>query len=246
MKTHVFMLIGMLCGMLFATPALAAVYEPTWKGSIAGIDYETSTISVEVESIYECNFIQEEPICGFYERDFEIPEIISSEMYDVSVYDVAEVGDPVIGRSYGGFESTEWSAFATIIEEEDGSISIEALFGDVGLLDIAPLAADYLVSYDDMTADCEACTGTICQATSVVVAISSEGSKVVSEMLVPGQVFSYFGREDGSGITVAFVSGETSYLACETEADVGFMPGPQPIQDFSIIISLPILFDPAE
>lgn len=245
MKAHVFVFIGMLCGMLFVAPALAAVYEPTWKGSVASIDYETSRISVEVESIYECDFTEADPICGFDVKDFEIAEIISSEIHDASVYDVVEVGDPVIGMSYGGLESTEWSAFATISEEEDGSISIEALFGDVRLLDIAPLVADYVISYDDITADCEACTGTVCQATSVVVVIFSEGSEVVSEMLVPGQAISFFGREDGSGIAVTFVSGETSYLACETDIGREIMTGPQAIQNFSVIVTLPTLLDPA-
>ena len=238
MKIHVFIFIGMVCGMLFAAPTLAAVYEPTWKGSVSAIDYETSTISVNVEGIYECDFTKADPTCEFNKMDFEIAEIISSEIQEVSVYDVVEIGDPVIGKSYGGLESTEWSAFASIIEERDGSISIEALFGDGSLLDIAPLAADYVVSYDDMVADCDACTGTVCPAASVIVVISSEGSEVVSEMLVPGQAISYFGREDGSGIAVTFVSGETSYLACETDTNMG-ITGPQPTQDFSIIVTLP-------
>ncbi|MDR2855993.1 MAG: hypothetical protein LBV40_07600 [Methanomicrobiales archaeon] len=242
MKTCEFIFIGMLFGMLFAAPTLAAVYEPTWKGTVTAIDDDT--ISVEIESSYECDFTEAEPSCGFNEIDFEISEIVSSNIQDVSVYDVVEVGDPIIGKSYGGFESTEWSAFAPIIEEEDGSISIKALFGDVGLLDIAPLAADYVVSYDDMTADCEACTGTVCQATSVVVSISSEGSEVISETLIPGQEISYFEREDGSGIAVTFLSGETSYLDCETETDMG-ITGPQPIQNVSIIVTLPTLLEAA-
>ena len=244
MKIHLFLFIGMVCSMLVTAPALAVVYEATWKGSVSTIDYETSTISVTVEGMYGCDFTEAGSTCNFNEIDFEIAEIISSEIRDVFVYDLIEVGDPVIGTSYGGLESPEWSAFAPIIEAEDGSIFIKALFGDTKLLDIAPLAADYVVSYDDMVADCDTCTGTVCQAASVVVAISSEGSEVASEMLVPGQPLSYFGREDGSGITVTFVSGEASHFACATGEEMG-LTGPQPIQDVSIIVTLPTLLDSA-
>ena len=233
MKTHVFILITMLCGMLFAAPAFAAVYEPTWKGTVTDIDPETATISVEMTGMYECDYIGEDVNCGFNVVD---AEQISAEIQDISVYDIIEVGDSVIGKSWGGLEGTSWSALAILTEEGD----IEALFGDPSLLEIAPLAADYAVSYDEMIVDCEACTGTVCPATSAVVLISSEGAEVVSEIIVPGEAISYFGRPDGSGVAVTFVSGETSYLACETDVTEP-MTGPQAVQDFSIIVTLPVL-----
>jgi hypothetical protein len=221
--------------MFIAAPVAAAVYEPTWKGFITNVDYETSTISVEMTGIYGCEYInQDDPICGFEATDVQE---ISAEVYDAAVYDVITIGSQVIGKSFGGFESTYWSALAKISEEDVPYI--EALFGDTSLLDIAPLAANYAVSYNEMIPDCDACTGTICPATSVFVVIQSEGSEVAEDTLVPGQPISYFERNDGSGVTVVFVSGETSYLACETDV-TEMMTGPQAVQNFSIIVTSPL------
>jgi len=231
----------MLCCMFVAAPAMAVVYEPTWKGYVTSIDHETSTITVDITGTYGCQYInQAEPICGFEAAD---PQQISAEVYAAAVYDVITTGSSVIGKSFGGFESTQWSALAKIIEED--TTYIEALFGDTSLLDIAPLAAGYAVSYNALVPDCTACTGTVCPATSVFVAIHSEGTEVTEDTLVPGQVISYFGRNDGSGVSVTFVSGETSYLACEANA-TEMMSGPQAVQDFSIIVTLPLAQTSAE
>jgi hypothetical protein len=218
--------------MFVAAPAMAAVYEPTWKGYVTDIDYETSIITVELTGTYGCEYINEaEPICGFEAAD---PQQINAEVYDAAVYDVITIGDQVIGKSFGGFESTQWSALAKIIEED--ITYIEALFGDTSLLDIAPLAGGYAVSYNDMIPDCNACTGTVCPATSVFVVIYSEGVAIAEDTLVPGQAIS-----DGSGVSVTFVSGETSYLACETDTSTTeMMTGPQAVQNFSIIVTLPL------
>jgi hypothetical protein len=227
--------------MLVTAPVAAAVYEPTWKGTVVGIDHDASIITVDITGTYECEYInQADPICGFEAAD---AQQISAEVYDAAVYDVIAVGDAVIGKSFGGFESTQWSAFAKIIEED--VTYIEALFGDTSLLDIAPLVAGYAVSFNDMVPDCNACTGTVCPATSVSVAIYSGEADVVEDTLVPGQAISYFGRNDGSGVAVTFVSGETSYLACETDA-TEMMTGPQPEQNFSIIVTLPLAQTSAE
>jgi len=235
MKTHVFILISMLCCMFIAAPVAAVVYEPTWKGYVTSIDYETSIISVEITGTYGCEYInQADPICGF---EAVKPQQISGEIYDAAVYDLITIGSPVIGKSFGGFESTQWSALAKIIEED--VTYIEALFGDTGLLDIAPLAAGYSVSFNDMVPDCDACTGTICPVTSVMVGIYSKGPQVSVDILVPGQATSYFERNDGSGVSVTFVSGEISYLACEADI-TEMMTGPQAIQDFTIIVTLPL------
>jgi len=237
MKAHMFILISMLCCMFVAAPGMAAVYEPTWKGQVANIDYDTSIITVDLTGTYGCEYIDDaDPICGFDAVD---EQQISAEVFDAAVYDVIAVGDSVIGKSFGGFESTQWSAFAKIIEND--IIYIEALFGDTGLLDVAPLAAGYAVSVTEMIPDCDACTGTVCPATSAMVGIYSNGPQVAVEDLTPGQAISYFGNTDGSGVSVTFVSGETSYLACETGGtEATMMTGPQPVQNFSVIVTLPI------
>ena len=232
MKTHVFIFITMLCGMLLTAPALAAIYEPTWKGSVIAVNPEKATVSVEITGTYGCDYIEEDVNCTFDEVD---PKQVTAEIQDISVYDIVEIGDSIIGKSLGDLESTTWSAFAILTE---GDMYIEALFGDPSVLDIVPLAADYAVSYTEMVADCEACTGTVCPATSVLVSILSEETEVVSETIAPGEAISYFGRADGSGVAITFVSGETSYMKCETDTTEP-MTGPQAIQDFSIIVTLP-------
>jgi len=124
--------------MLITAP-VAAVYEPLWKGQIIGIDYDASIIAVEITELYTCEFIEQaDPICGFETIDIQQ---ISSEFPMPAVYDVVSVGDPVIGMSYGGLESTQWVTLAKITTKD--TIYIEALFGDTGLLEIFPLARGY-------------------------------------------------------------------------------------------------------
>jgi hypothetical protein len=222
--------------MLIVVHGMAVVYEPTWKGQVIGVDYEASVITVEMTEVYGCEYIdQAEPVCGFEATE---SQHISAEISNASVYDVISVGDSVIGRSYGGFDSTQWSALAKIIEED--TIYIEALFGDPSLLDLVPFAADYAFSYS-MVPDCDGCTGTICPAISASVIIESEGVEVAQDTLVPGQTISYVGRDDGSGVIALFVDGEASYLACETDVtEAEMMTGPQPVQNFSIVVIMPL------
>jgi len=130
---------SMLCCMLIAAPVAAIVYEPLWKGQIVGIDYEASIITVEIGELYGCEFIEQTmPICDFETIDLQQ---ISGEFPIPAVYDTISVGDLVAGISYGGLESTQWSALAKIIEED--AFYIEALFGDTRLLEIIPLARGY-------------------------------------------------------------------------------------------------------
>jgi hypothetical protein len=236
MKTSLFVLISMLCCILLAVHGIAVVYEPTWKGQVVNIDYEASIITVEIAEMYGCEYIDPaEAVCGFEAAE---PQKISAEFSNIDVYDAISVGDPVIGKSYGGFESTQWSALAKIIEED--TIYIEVLFGDPSLLDVAPLAADYVFSYN-MVPDCDACAGTICPATSASVVIESEGIEVAQDILVPGQSISYVGRDDGSGVIAHFFDGETSSIACEIDAtEAEMMTGSQPVQNFSIVVVVPL------
>jgi len=220
--------------MFVAAPAMAVVYEPTWKGYVTGIDYETSTITVELTEIYGCEYIDEaDPICGFEAADpQEISGEVSDDVYHPTAYDLITIGSPVIGKSFGGFESTQWSAFAKISEED--TIYIEALYGDPSLLDIVPLTGGYAVSFTDMIPDCDACTGTVCPAKSVFVHQYSDGTETVGGTLEPGQGF---GGTGDPMLFVAFFSGETSYLACETDSTTTeMMIGPQPVQDFQIFV----------
>ena len=145
MKSHAFVLITMLCGMLLVAPALAAIYEPTWKGIVTAVDPEASTISVEITGIYGCQYIEGETNCAFDAID---AEQITANVRSRSIYDSIEVGDSVIGKSLGSLKSTTWTAFAILIE---GDMYIKTFVGDNGLLDIIPLAADYPGLYRDYT-----------------------------------------------------------------------------------------------
>ena len=231
MKKYICILIALMCSVLCAAPVAAAVYEPLWKGEVLTVDYETATITVEVSETYACTYAEGKSTpCGFEPAEHQI---ISAIVTDPTVYDIIEAGTPVIGKSYGGFESADWSALAKISQGDE--MYIEALFGDISLLDIAPLAAGYSVTFGDMQALCDACTGTRCPATSVDLTISCEGAEDLLETLSPGQGVSYSGREDGTRISITFVTGEVSSLICNPE---NMMPGPQARQDFTIIVTV--------
>jgi hypothetical protein len=98
MKLHLFLLTSMLCCLLIATPVAAVVDELLWKGQIVGIDYETSSITVEITELYECEDIElAMPTCGI--EDIGLQQM-SAESPIPAAYDVISVGDISRGQSH--------------------------------------------------------------------------------------------------------------------------------------------------
>ena len=134
--------------MLIAVPAIAVANEPSelipiWKGHVAGIDYETSIVTVDIAEIYLCANLydcteQTEPSCVFEAVD---SLQISAEISGPGVYDSIKIGDPVIGMSYEDLGSEQWLSLAEINEGDD--IHAEAVLGQTKLPDTAPLTEGY-------------------------------------------------------------------------------------------------------
>jgi hypothetical protein len=99
-----------------------------------------------------------------------------------------------------------------------------------------PLIGDY--SVETLTIpDCTSCTGTVCTASSAKVTWKSTGTPVLEKTLMPGESFTYNGRNDGSSVTVKFVSGQAAAQVCPGKEG---MTGPQAVSVFVINIVPPI------
>jgi len=62
-------------------------------------------------------------------------------------------------------------------------------------------------------------------------------SDIFTQRLLPGEYFTYNGRNDGSAVTVSFIAGEALASACP---ECSVMAGPQPISTFVIEVTPPI------
>jgi PKD repeat protein len=106
-----------------------------WKGPVVGIDYKTSSITVELAEISVCGYInQDDLICGF-EAVGSDSQQINTKISNPDAFGDIRVGDPVIGMSYGDLESGQWLLALARIIKEGNPISIESLFGSRELLD---------------------------------------------------------------------------------------------------------------
>jgi hypothetical protein len=112
---------------------------------------------------------------------------------------------------------------------------ITDIVGDMGTIP-TPLTGNYAL-YATTVPDCQACTGTTCTATSANVKVMSEEKEVSAKILMPGESFTYNGRNDGSSVAVTFVRGQALSSTCPGK---GGMTGPQAISVYVVKVVPPI------
>jgi len=164
----------------------------------------------------------------------EPPAELSFVPPNPAAYDLVTAGETAAVTMLGGLDGT-CIAIARIQETTDGEVVITDLAGDPNALP-NKLVGDYSVTYE-AEPDCDLCEGTIAPALWVNVTLHSEGMDIFTQRLLPGEYFTYNGRNDGSAVTVTFIAGEAFASSCP---ECSVMAGPQAISTFVIEVTPPI------
>lgn len=233
-RTVVTLIIPALILCLCVLPAAAVIQEVTVKGTVASLNPEKNTLTIDNPLKYGCAYpASGDPVCSYTALD--VPSLTGSVPAE-SVYSVFKTGDIVVATSLGGAGGT-WISLEKLYGPLPAEEYVIDIVGDPGTM-TAPLAGDYAL---DMTTvpDCTTCFGTTCKAATSNVNVLSRGTRVLVETLEPRQALMFNGRNDGSSIEVTFVKGEASSSAC---AGMRGMTGPQPVSVYIVKVVPPIGF----
>jgi len=134
-----------------------------------------------------------------------------------------------------GCDDGPWIAAGTLKQTPQGDLVITGLAGDPAAIPV-PFVGNYTISLEEEP-DCANATGTIAPAIAANVTLFADGREVYTERLLPGQNFTWNGRNDGSAVAVTFLSGEAPAQSCPGKAG---MTGPQPISICIVNVTPPI------
>ena len=228
-----------LCTLLLACfacaiPAGAVVLEVTVKGTVSGISAADNTLTIASPSQYGCDYGSgtSAPICSWTPLNVTT---LTGTVPDKAAFSVFGKGDSVVAVSLGGTGGT-WISLAKLYGTGTYADYATDEIGDIGSLPVS-LIGDYAVTADTV-ADCSACTGTTCTASSSNVTIKSGKSTVATKTLSPGQSLFFNGRNDASSVNVTFVKGEALSSACPGNS--GMVGGVQPVSDYLVHVVPPL------
>ena len=225
-------LIALLTLCLLGMPAAAAVLETTYMGRITALDPLSGTITIRAESQYSCDYSGSVAVCSFAPIT---PMQVVGTVSDEGIFNTFRNNDPVVATILGA-SGGEWAGFALVapVPGTDQWAATE-VFGDPHTIPVN-LAGNYEMDYST-TPDCSACTGSVCKAQSAHVVLKSEGNIVLERSLTAGNSARYSGRNDGSSVSILYLSGEADSGPC---SPAGAMAGMQPISNFIIHVVPPI------
>jgi hypothetical protein len=233
-KPRLFLLIPVLVLFLCILPAAAVVQEVTVKSSVSTLSPQKNTLTIGYPLQYGCSYpATGSPICTYTPTNYSS---LTGTVPNEAAFTMFKTGDPIVGTSFGG-AGDRWIALAKLFGSRPNEENVTALVGDPGSIP-TPLIGDYALDIT-MNPDCTACTGTICTATSADVNVLSGGSRVMQKTLKPGGALLFNGRNDGSSLSLTFVSGEAMSATCAGGAG---MAGPQPISVFVLTVVPPAAF----
>jgi len=222
----ILLLFTVLALVTCCTPAGAVLQQFTYRGTVTELEPGLGTLTIQATHEWGCTYGEEEVTCGWMtispvRLEGSVPtDAVFSAVTNGSEVEAASVGDPGV----------EWAGIGALVPTPGiENWYATDLFGDPSMLP-APLAADYGVNIRTLP-DCDACTGTICTASSAETAISRDGSVVREESITPGEVYTYTDPADNSGLSIEFVSGEATAQLCP---GAGQVAGPQPVSVFVI------------
>lgn len=225
---------------LLTIPAMAAVQETCYLGRIASIDPLSQTLSLDVASQYLCDYSAGSPACTFTSiiPPHEIavtPPIVTGTVTGDEVFTLFHSGDQVVATILGG-DGGSWIGIA-LVSRRQGSEEWQAIevYGDPHALPVA-LAGNYRMEYAILP-DCSKCSGSVCRGLTSRVTIWSGDVKVVDDFLNSGHSLEYSGRNDGSRVSIHYISGETRSTQCSQEHAIA---GIQPVSSFIIHVDPPI------
>lgn len=233
--TLLIMLIAFLC--LVAVPVGAVIQEVTVKGVVATVNQPGNTLTINNPAQYGCTYPSSgAPTCTW------TPYYVSAltgTVPDASAFSLFKAGDPIIGTNTGGAGDT-WITLAKLYGSRPNEEFITDVIGEPETIPV-PLIGSYIL---DLTTspDCARCSGATCTANSSHVTVLSSGRVVAEKILLPGEMLSYNGRNDGSMISVAFVRGQALSSVCE-QAQPGAIGGIQPVSDFIVKVVPPVSYN---
>ncbi|MGD0080113.1 MAG: hypothetical protein ABSB80_05645 [Methanoregula sp.] len=217
-----------LCSM----PASGIIQEVTIRGSVTALDQTNNTLTIGYPQQYGCSYpATGSPVCSY--TSLNIPALTGTVPGSIA-YSIFKSGDPVVATSLGGAGGS-WIGLAKLYGANPGEEYVTDIVGDTGTIP-TPLIGDYALDVTT-TPDCSACSGTTCTALSSDVKIMSSGTLVHEETLLPRQMLTYNGRNDGSSVAVTFVKGEASSTTCAGRTG---MTGPQAVSVYIVNIVPPI------
>jgi hypothetical protein len=226
-------LVAFLC--CIAVPAGAVVQEVMVKGSIATISQTTNTMTIENPLQYGCSAPSSGSVACFFKPMDK--SSLTGTVPDAAAFTLFKTGDTVVATSVGGAGET-WVTIAKVYGPRPNEEFVSSLVGDFSTIP-SPFVGDYSLAAST-TPDCSQCTGSTCTASLANVKVRSGATSVADKNLKPGESFTYNGRNDGSSITVTFVSGQASSDTCAGKSGV---VGPQAISDYIVTVVPPIGYE---
>ncbi|MCU0631587.1 MAG: hypothetical protein MUC66_01260 [Methanolinea sp.] len=223
---------ALLLLLLLVMPGAAAVQEQVYLGRITALDPLSNTLTIRAESQYSCDYSSGNTICRFTSMT---PLQVVGSVTDEGIYNTFRNGDQVVATIMGG-SGGSWVGIALVTPTPgiENWMATE-IYGDPRSLPVL-LAGDYLFEYTTIP-DCSRCTGSVCKALSAHIILKSAGIKVLDQSLNSGQSTKYSGRNDGSSVSVLYLTGEAEAGQC---SQAGPIAGIQPISNFIIHVVPPI------
>jgi len=217
-----------------AIPAGAVVLEVTVKGTVSDISAAGNTLTLANPSQYGCVYVSGgfPPTCSWTPMN---ETSVSGTVPDKAASSVFAKGDSVVATSLGGTGGT-WISLAKLYGTGTYADYATDEIGDIGSLPVS-LIGDYTVT-GETAANCSACTGTTCTATSAKVTVKSSNMTVAEKTLLPGESLFFNGRNDASSVNVTFVKGEALSSACAGNS--GMVGGVQPVSDYLVHVVPPL------
>lgn len=226
--------------LLLAIPAMGAVQETCYLGRITSLDPLSRTLSIDVASQYSCDYSAGSPACNFIpivppNQIAVTTPIVTGTVNSDEVFELFQSGDQVVATIIGGDGGT-WIGIA-LASHGQGTEEWQAteLYGDPRSLPV-PLAGDYRMEYAILP-DCSKCSGSVCKGLTSLITVWSSDMKVVDDVLNSGHSLEYSGRNDGSRVSIHYLSGETRSTQCSQEDAIA---GIQPVSSFIIHVIPPI------
>lgn len=228
------------CLLLLAIPAMGAVQETCYLGRITSLDPLSHTLSIDVASQYSCEYSTGSPACNFtpivppYQIAVTTP-IVTGTVTGDEVFGLFHSGDQVVATILGG-DGGSWIGIA-LVSHGQGTEEWQAteLYGDPHTLPVT-LAGGYRMEYAILP-DCSKCSGSVCRGLTSLVTVWSGDMKVVDDVLNSGHSLEYSGRNDGSRVSIHYLSGETRSTQCSQEHAIA---GIQPVSSFIIHVVPPV------
>jgi len=217
-----------------AIPAGAVVLEVTVKGTVSDISAADNTLTISSPAKYGCDYGSgtSAPVCSWTPLN---ETTLTGTVPDKAAFSVFSKGDSVVATSLGGTGGT-WISLAKLYGTGTYADYATDEIGDIGSLPVS-LIGDYAVT-EETNANCSACTGTTCTATSAKITVKSSNMTVAEKTLLPEEFLFFNGRNDASSVNVTFVKGEALSSACA--GNTAMVGGVQPVSDYIVHVVPPL------